>query len=153
MVREIKYINYNKEYSLEQHGNWIDLAVSKTYNLNVSVNLELLDLGIAMQLPKYYEALMIPRSSTFKKYNIIQANSVGLIDTNFNGSGDIWKFPAIAFKPTTIKKNSRICQFRIQLSMDAPWHIKLLNLFTKFKFVEVDMLENPNRGGFGQTGD
>ena len=93
-----------------------------------------------MQLPKGYEALVVPRSSTFKNFGIISANSIGVIDNSYCGDNDIWKFPAIALRDTVIKKNERICQFRIIANQP------------KFKVEEVLVLDNADRGGIGSTG-
>ena len=148
----IKYVNHNKDYKLSKHGNWTDLAVSKTYGMG-HLDYKLLDLGISMQLPKWYKAELKPRSSTFKKFGIIMTNSVGEIDTEYCGQGDRWKIPALCLrKKTTIEKNSRIAQFTVKLREDAPWYMKIKDLFTNFKLKEVDVLTDKNRGGFGSTG-
>ena len=148
----IKYVNHNKDYKLNKHGNWIDLAVSKTYEMG-HLDYELLDLGISMKLPKWYKAELKPRSSTFSKFGIIMTNSVGEIDTEYCGQGDRWKFAALCLcKKTTIEKNSRIAQFTVKLREDAPWYMKIKDLFTNFKLNEVDVLTDKNRGGFGSTG-
>ena len=93
-----------------------------------------------MELPEGYTALIAPRSSTYKKWGIIQVNSIGIIDESYNGDNDQWCLPVIAFRTTKIYKNDRICQFRINKKMDtvAVW--------------EVDHLDGPDRGGFGSTG-
>jgi len=109
-------------------------------------------LGVSMQLPKYFEANVLPRSSTFKSYGIIQSNSEGVIDNTYCGDNDEWKFPAIALRDTTIQEGTRICQFRIRPSQNAPAWVKLKWLFTnKIEFVEVETLNNKDRGGFGST--
>jgi len=121
-------------------GDWIDLRCADDIYMMMG-EFKLIPLGVAMELPKGYEALVIPRSSTFKNYHILLANSVGLIDESYCGSNDEWKFPAIAFKDTYIPKNTRICQFRIIQ------HQPIINLF------EVDELSPIDRGGIGSTGD
>ena len=93
-----------------------------------------------MQLPPNCEAYVIPRSSTFKNWGIIQTNHFGLIDNSYCGDNDIWKFPALATRDVTIPKNTRICQFRIQKKMES------------VEFDNVLFLDNTNRGGFGITG-
>ena len=81
------------------------------------------------------------------------ANSEGVIDNSYCGDEDEWRFPAIAFRDTTINKGERICQFRIQLSQKATIWQKLRWLFSnKIELVSVDKLESINRGGFGTTG-
>jgi len=152
---KIKYVNFNPLYSLRKHGNWVDLAVSRSYKLNAG-EYELLDLGIAMQLPKWYKAEIKPRSSTFAKFGIIQVNSVGEIDTNYSGQDDIWKMPVLNInsdgETSHIPKAFRVCQFTVKLREDAPWYMKIKDLFTSYKFVKVKQLKNKNRGGFGSTG-
>lgn len=121
-------------------GDWIDLRCAEDTHM-MTGDYKLIPLGVAMELPKGYEALVIPRSSTFNKYHILMANSVGLIDESYCGSNDEWKFPAFAIRPTFIPKNTRICQFRIIA------HQPIINLF------EVDELSDTDRGGIGSTGD
>ena len=137
----IKYVkNWLDKIEILKCGDWIDLRVAEDVTLEAG-EFKLIPLGVAMMLPKGYEALVIPRSSTFKKYGIIQANSVGLIDETYCGNTDEWFFPAIATRKIIIPKNTRICQFRIiehQHSIDL---------------VEVVELSEVNRGGFGSTGD
>lgn len=148
-------------------GDWIDLRASEDVKLSgpyantlssnrtkrdVVADSTLISLGIAMELPKGFEANVVARSSTFKKFGVIQANAFGIIDQSYCGNDDIWKFPAIAFRDTIIKKGDRICQFRLQLSQFAtPWQ-KIKWLFTsKIEFVQVNNLGHENRYGFGST--
>ena len=150
---KIKVKNHNKQYSLKQHGEWVDLATSQRIIMQPN-SFWLIPLGIAMQLPKHYEAVMVPRSSTFKKWGIIQTNHMGVIDSDYNGNEDMWRMPAYCFSyQVDIPKNTRLAQFRIQPSFNAPWYVKMLHIFRKYKFVEVDDLGNKNRGGFGTTGN
>ena len=100
----------------------------------------LIDLSISIELPKGYEMIIVPRSSTFKNFGIIQPNSPACIDESYCGDDDIIKFPALAMRDTEIHKNDRICQFRIQKHQP------------KIEFEEVDTLGNEARGGFGSTG-
>lgn len=123
-----------------QSGDWIDLRIAEDVTLKTG-EFKLIPLGVAMMLPKGYEALVIPRSSTFKKYGIIQANSIGLIDESYCGNNDEWYFPAYATRDIEIPKNTRICQFRI-IEHQPPVDI-----------VEVTELSEINRGGFGSTGE
>ena len=97
-------------------------------------------LGVAMELPAGYEAIIAPRSSTFKKWGIMSVNSIGIIDNSYKGDNDEWGFPVIAFRETIIYKNDRICQFRIQKNME------------EVTLKEVASLNNKDRGGFGSTG-
>ena len=101
---------------------------------------KLIHLGVAMELPKGYEAHIVPRSSTFKKWGIIQTNHMGVIDESYKGDSDWWLFSALATRDTKIEKGDRICQFRIEKKMP------------KIKFETVEVLGNKNRNGFGSTG-
>lgn len=155
-------------------GDWIDLEAADSVILNapqagtlkkhtvngvteshrdVKFDWALIPLGLAMKLPKGFEAVVVPRSSTFKHFGIIQANSMGVIDNTYCGDKDEWMFPAIALKDTAIKEGERICQFRIQLSQKATMWQKLKWLLSSgIKVVEVMSLSGNNRGGFGSTG-
>lgn len=120
-------------------GDWIDLRAAEDVHLSGGSN-ALISLGVSMKLPDGYEAHIAPRSSTFAKYKIMQTNSVGVVDNSYSGDGDIWKMPVLAFDETTIHKNDRICQFRIVKRMP------------EVEFVEVEVLNGEDRGGFGSTG-
>lgn len=151
-----------------EKGDWIDLKCAETTEMeapfaniltknrtrrNVEFDFRLIPLGIAMKLPKGFEAVVVPRSSTFKKFKILQANSQGVIDQTYCGNTDQWWFPAIALDKTVINQGERICQFRIQLSQFAtPWQ-KLKWLFSKkIEIIETASLSEQSRGGFGSTG-
>lgn len=135
-------------------GDWIDLYIPSHEGTDIRGNeLKLIPLGIAMQLPDGYEAIMVARSSTPKNYKIITANSLAIIDNSYSGDNDEWKFAALAFEDTHIDGDTRICQFRIQLSQKATFWQKLKWLFTsKIVLEEVEHLNSTNRGGFGSTG-
>jgi dUTP pyrophosphatase len=120
-------------------GDWIDLRVAEDVELKAG-EFKIISLGVSMKLPDGYEAVIIPRSSTFKTWGVIQTNHFGLIDNSYCGDTDIWKFPALATRDIKIEKDSRICQFRIQKKMED------VTLTT------VDKLDNVNRGGFGSSG-
>ncbi len=121
------------------YGDYTDLYTAEEVTLE-PMEFKMISLGISMELPEGYYAEVVPRSSTPKKWGVIQANSVGIIDHEYCGDEDIWRFPALAFRHTTIPKGTRICQFR--LVRKAPW----------IHFEEVEFLGNQNRGGFGSTG-
>lgn len=138
---KIKYVKDGMEKIKQiENGDWIDLRTAENVHLEPN-EFKLIPLGVAMMLPKGYEALVIPRSSTFKKYGIIQANSVGLIDETYCGGNDEWQFSAYATRAVDIPKNTRICQFRI------------FNHQPKVELVEADHLSGTSRGGFGSTGE
>lgn len=118
----------------------------------MTFDLQLIPLGVAIKIPKNYEAIVIPRSSTCKSMGILQANSVGLIDHSYSGNKDEWQFPALAIRNTTITEGERICQFRVQLSQKATFLQKLKWLFSSgVEIEEVEELDEVSRGGFGST--
>ena len=120
-------------------GDWIDLRASESRVFKKG-EFKLIPLGVAMELPKGYEAVVVPRSSTYKNFKIFQTNHQGVIDESYNGDNDQWFFPAYALEDTTIYFGDRICQFRIQKKMP------------QIEFIEVEKLENKDRKGFGSTG-
>ena len=120
-------------------GDWIDLRAAETIKLKKG-EFTLIPLGVGMILPKGYEAHVVPRSSTFKNYYIIQTNSIGIIDNSYCGNNDQWMMPVYATRDTVINMNDRICQFRIVKNQP------------KLKFKVVDILSNKDRNGFGSTG-
>lgn len=140
-------------------GDWIDLCAAESVFIPAG-ELALISLGISVKLPEGYEAHMLPRSSTYKKWGIIMANNMGIIDESYCGENDVWKFPALSLwfnhehiglpeeitrkyhqlRGSYISAGDRICQFRIMRKMP------------ELNFVEVDHLDSPDRGGFGSTG-
>lgn len=113
----------------------------------------LIPLGFAMEIPKGFKANLYPRSSTYKKWKIIFANSVGNIDSSYSGNDDEWKASVIALGNTTIEAGDKIAQFEIVPSAKATIWQKLKWLFSnKIEFIQVDSLNNADRGGFGTTG-
>lgn len=120
-------------------GDWIDLRAAKSVVLKAG-EYQLIPLGIAMELPAGYEAIVAPRSSTFKRCGVLLANSLGVIDESYKGDNDEWHFPALAIRDTTIMVNERICQFRI------------VEHQPEIEFEVVSSLGNENRGGLGSTG-
>lgn len=136
---KIKYHTDILPIELNPNGDWVDLRAAEDINMDVG-DFKLISLGISMKLPDGYEAHIVPRSSTYRHWGIIQANHMGVVDNSYCGDNDIWKFPAIAVRETTIYKNDRICQFRIVKKQPA------------LEFVEVDRLDEPDRGGFGSSG-
>ena len=144
---KIKYFSEDAKRLMKiDKGDWIDVYANKDIIIHQG-ECTLVPLGFAMQLPVGYEAYLLPRSSTFKKWGILVANSMGVIDESYCGDTDEWKLSAYCMKPncpdagyTMIKKGDKIAQFRIQEKMPA------------VEFIEVDSLGNESRGGFGSTG-
>ena len=128
---EIEKLRY-----IDGKSDWIDLRSAEDVELKAG-DFKLISLGVSMELPKGYEAHIVPRSSTFKNFGIIQTNHQAVIDESYNGDNDIWKYPAY---DTIIHKNDRICQFRIMKHQPT------------IKFEEVEHLEGEERGGFGSSG-
>lgn len=139
MTIKIKYHNDILPIDVFENGDWIDLRAAEDVTMKTG-DFRLISLGVSMKLPEGYEAHIVPRSSTYKHWGIIQANHMGVVDNSYCGDNDIWKFPAIAIRDTTIYKNDRICQFRIVKKQPD------------FEFEKVDHLDDPDRGGFGTSG-
>lgn len=137
---QIKYHNNNID-KIEKisKGDWIDLRAAETVELKAG-NFKIISLGVSMKLPDGYEAHIVPRSSTFKKWGILQTNHMGVIDNSYSGDNDIWGMPVLAMRDTVIKENDRICQFRIVEKMP------------EVHFEEVAKMTGQDRGGFGSTG-
>jgi len=176
MKIKIKLFDGQHMPEIIDRGDWIDLSSNEDVMIkgpsveeHVSsngktikkciINNTMIPLGVAMELPKGFEAVVVPRSSTYKKTKSILANSVGVIDgvtyrgsIGYNGDNDQWWYNAVALSTCHIKKGQPICQFRIQLSQKATVWQKLRWLFSgKIRLVEVKQLGNKDRGGFGST--
>ena len=136
---KVKYFTDIERIKKIEKGDWIDLRSVEDVELKTG-EFKLINLGVGMILPDGYEAHIVPRSSTFLKFGIIQANHCGIIDNSYSGNNDEWKFPAIALRNTKIHKNDRICQFRLMKKMED------------VTLEEVEHLNERDRGGFGSTG-
>ncbi|HIS81157.1 MAG TPA: deoxyuridine 5'-triphosphate nucleotidohydrolase [Candidatus Scatomonas merdavium] len=123
---------------IDGKSDWIDLRAAEDVELKAG-EFRLIHLGVAMQLPAGYEAHIVPRSSTFKNFGILQTNHMGVIDETYCGPEDWWRMPVYAVRDTVIHKNDRICQFR--LMEHQPGIV-----------FEEGKLQGENRGGFGSTG-
>jgi dUTP pyrophosphatase len=155
MKIKVKLFEGAKPFKSIDKGDWIDLQSNTTITLSKTGGhyAKLIPLGIAMQLPKGYEAEIRSRSSTYKHWGIILSNCVGTIDNSYGGDKDQWMASVIPFQNSIIKKGDRIVQFRIVLSQKATIWQKIKWLFsTKIKFEYVEKLNNNSRGGFGSTG-
>jgi len=121
-------------------GDAIDVRAAKDINLKYMESTHI-PLGFACELPKGYLALLMPRSSTFDKYGIIQTNSIGLIDESYCGDNDEWAMPVVALRTDIhIPKNERIAQFLVIHKEEA------------MNILATTHLGNANRGGFGSSG-
>lgn len=166
---EIKIKYFNEDYPrLEkiQQGDWIDLRVDSLVNgvwyteqfdeivedgkvfkpspvesfRYYEGDIIKFGLGVAMELPEGYEAHVAPRSSTRRKFGLVQTNSIGIIDNSYNGDGDEWMAEFVAVEDGIIERFDRVCQFRIVENQPD------------IEMVEVDKLDNEDRGGYGSTG-
>ena len=124
---------------IDGKSDWIDLRAAEDVALKAG-EFKLIPLGVAMKLPQGYEAHVVPRSSTFKNFGIIQTNHCGIIDESYCGDNDQWYFPAYALRDTEIHVNDRICQFRIMEHQP------------ELIFEETEVLGHADRGGHGSTG-
>lgn len=159
---KVRFHNPKCDFRNNKFGNWTDLSVNGIRKLHVpsivvdnegikypSFRYENISLGVSMTLPKHYKAEIKPRSSTYKNFGLLMTCSIGEIEWDYSQE---WGFPALAFKEVVIEDGERICQFQIKLREDAPWYMKIADLFrTGFIYKEVDILTT-NRGGFGSTG-
>ena len=138
---QIKYFTdqIEKLRYIDGKSDWIDLRAAEDVTLKQG-EFKLIPLGVAMKLPRGYEAHIVPRSSTFKNFGIIQTNHQGVVDESYCGDNDQWYMPAYAMRDTQIHINDRICQFRIMERQPA------------VEFEQVDHLQGEDRGGFGSTG-
>ena len=128
---------------IDGKSDWIDLRAAEHVVLKKG-DFKLISLGVSMRLPDGYEAVVVPRSSTYKNFGIIQANSCGVIDESYGKyrCEDVWCMPVIAMRDTEININDRICQFRIQ--KHQPEII--------FEEANPEEMKGEARGGFGITG-
>ena len=130
-IEKLRYIGGNSD--------WIDVRAAEDVTMKKG-EFRLIRLGVAMELPQGYEAHVVPRSSTYKNFGLIQTNHMGVIDESYKGDADEWKWPALAMRDTEVHAGDRLCQFRIMK------HQPQIN------FIEVQTLENEDRGGFGTSG-
>lgn len=139
MKIQIKYFADIEKIKKIDKGDWIDLRAAEDVYLE-SGSSKLIPLGVGMKMPEGYEAHIVPRSSTYKNFGVIQTNHMGVVDSSYCGDDDQWYFPAYALRDTSINKNDRICQFRI------------VEKQPDIEFDEVEHLNRESRGGIGSTG-
>lgn len=136
---QIKYFPGAPHLEKIDKGDWIDLYTNEDAVLFEGES-KIIPLGVAMKLPDGYEAIVAPRSSTFKRWSVLMTNSLGIIDNKYCGNDDQWGMPVYATRNVTIPKGTRLCQFRIQKNQPD------------ILFKEVDSLNGSNRGGWGSSG-
>lgn len=136
---KIKYLNGAPRLEKFSIGDWIDLYTYEDVTLQEGC-FTLVSLGVAMKLPAGYEAIIAPRSSTFKHWGILQTNGIGIVDNSYCGNDDVWKMPIYATQAVTIPKGTRLCQFRVQ------------KIQPEIHFVETNDLKSKSRNGFGSSG-
>lgn len=172
LVKRFKNENGEPVVSLPKiikKGEWVDLMAAKEMVLqapqagtlkghdvkhrDVVSDVTYIPLGVAMKLPDGYEAIIASRSSAAKKMGVMLANGIGIVDNTYQGDEDQWMYPAVSLRKTSIAQNTRLCQFRIQLSQKATVWQKMKWLFTSgIELVEVESLGSENRSGLGSTG-
>ena len=159
---------------INENGDWVDLRSAidiiipalqadvfkrkiveggRIGHRDVEIPTYYIPLGVAMQLPQGFEAIIDSRSSGPKKLGLCIPNGQGVVDNIYNGNDDQWHYVCSPMREAIIKAGDRICQFRIQLSQKATMWQKIKWLLSSgIEFVEVDDLGNDNRGGLGSTG-
>lgn len=155
---------------ISDKGDWIDLRAAQDIEIkaaqagvqyqennekyrDISIPVTYIPLGVAMELPKGFEAIIASRSSGPKKLKIFIPSGEGIVDNSYNGNEDQWNYVASPMEKASIKKGDRICQFRIQLSQKATMWQKIKWLLSSgVELVEVDNLSGDNRGGLGTSG-
>ncbi|MBB6040759.1 MULTISPECIES: dUTP diphosphatase [Oribacterium] len=133
-VKELEKLRY-----IDGKSDWIDLRVAENVSMKQG-EYRLISMGISVEIPKGYEMLIVPRSSAYKNFGILQTNAMGVVDESFCGDNDIIHMPILAMRDTEIHINDRIGQFRLMPHQP------------EVHFIEVDHLDNEDRGGFGTTG-
>ena len=133
-VKELEKLCY-----IDGKSDWIDLRVAENVSMKQG-EYRLISMGISVEIPKGYEMLIVPRSSAYKNFGILQTNAMGVVEESFCGDNDIIHMPILAMRDTEIHINDRIGQFRLMPHQP------------EVHFIEVDHLDNEDRGGFGTTG-
>lgn len=149
---------------ISESGDWIDLKAAQDVEIRASqagtqyqlsnvkyrdviIPVTYIPLGVAIQLPKGFEAIVASRSGSPKKLGVFIPSGQGVIDNIYNGDEDEWQYIASPLTNTYIHKGDRICQFRIQLSQKATISQKLKWLLSSgIELVQVNSLGNNNRG-------
>lgn len=156
----------------EENGDWIDLKLAEDIDAKKGDYYEA-SLGLAAKIPVGYEAHLEPRSSSYRRYHVLMAIEMGIIDNSYSGNGAIWHFPLYATEDTKIAKGTRIAQFRLMPNMKTMFWGKpqpegslfphrVPEMLYKADFIDLtqydlvivytDDLGSTNRGGLGSTG-
>lgn len=161
---KVKVITPGCMPEISEQGDWVDLKAAQDVDIraaqagvqyqennekyrDVAIPVTYIPLGVAMELPQGFEAIVASRSGGPKKLGVFIPNGIGVIDNVYNGDEDEWNYIASPLTNTNIKKGDRVCQFRIQLSQKATMWQKLKWLLSSgIKLIEVDSLDNNNRG-------
>ena len=103
------------------------------------------DTGIAVQIPEGYVGLLFPRSS-ISKYDIVLANSVGVIDSSYRGP--------IKFRFKKKANTSHAKKYPKMYTIGDKIGQLVILPYPDIEIVEVDELSSTERGegGFGSTG-
>jgi dUTP pyrophosphatase len=155
---------------IHDNGDWIDLKAATYMEIraaqagvqyqegnekyrDVTIPVTYIPLGVAIELPKGFEAIIASRSSGPRRLGLFIPSGKGVVDNSYKGDNDQWHYVAAPMCNTEIYKGDRICQFRIQLSQKSTFWQKLKWLFSSgVEIVEVDSLEGNDRGGLGTSG-
>lgn len=140
---KVKYHEGASRIGSDIHGVMCDLAASETVELKQG-EVKIIPLGVSMKLQYSDFGIVVPRSSTCLKHGIMMANSIGIIENEYCGDGDVWGFVAYAIRDTVIERGTRIAQF-----MPAPF----IPDWDAIKFEEVESMGCADRGGYGSTGE
>jgi len=103
--------------------------------------LRFVPLNVIISIPEDYFMMLAARSSLPIKKGLMCANSIGIVDTDFCGEQDEWRFEAYNFTglPVTIARGERIAQ-------------ALLIKFEKAEITSATTVIAESRGGIGSTG-
>lgn len=118
---------------------WFDFKCSQEITINPQ-EFKLVETWTVVEVPAWYMLLTLPRSSTFKKYWLMQVNSWWVIDCDYCWDNDSIKFPFINMfsSPVTLQVGERIWQW-IFVKIETP------------EFELVEKMWNKNRWWFGTT--
>lgn len=183
-MKEIKLMYHNDNPKLKHIGdkgksNWIDLYTAQDYEIEVGKRY-MINLGISMKLPEGYEANIVPRSSTFKQFGLLQCNHYGVIDTTYCSDKDVWHMPVYApiqqedlvdsltgvfegfynktvedLKESSMKEiiENSISFRKIKIPKGTRLcQFRINKVMEDFNFVESDLSNETTRGGLGSTG-